>query len=111
MGSDILTEIIADILIDIFTAESTLVRVHNNRETEAHFDLIDKIAKVLTSEMSTRIISKASTGFNRIFSGQMPNHIKEKLNTLRLKMTLSMDIIAMKRSIAEGVCKINEYPF
>ena len=106
-----LTEIIADILIDIFTTESTLVRVHNNRETEVHFDLIDKIAKVLTPEMSTRIISKASTGFNRIFSGEMPNHIKENLNTLRLKMTLSVDIIAMKRSIAEGVCKINEYPF
>jgi len=106
-----LTELIADILIDIFTTESTLVRVCNNQDSATHFDIIDAIAKVQTAEMSTRVISRSLTGFNRIFSGNIPDNMKNKIDILQNKMDLSMDVIVQKRHIAESVSQINSYPF
>ncbi len=106
-----LTELIADILIDIFTTESTLVRVHNNQDSATHFDIIDAIAKVQTAEMSTRVISRSLTGFNRVFSGNIPDNMKNKIDILQNKMDLSMDVIVQKRHIAESVSQINSYPF
>ena len=106
-----LTELIADILIDIFTTESTLVRVCNNRDSATHFDIIDAIAKVQTAEMSTRVISRSLTGFNRVFSGNIPENMKNKIDVLQNKMDLSMDVIFQKRHIAESVSQINSYPF
>tara|TARA_B100000959_G_scaffold61819_1_gene65112 strand:+ start:4122 stop:5912 length:1791 start_codon:yes stop_codon:yes gene_type:complete len=106
-----LTELIADILIDIFTTESTLVRVCNNQDSATHFDIIDAIAKVQTAEMSTRVISRSLTGFNRVFSGNIPENMKNKIDVLQNKMDLSMDVIFQKRHIAESVSQINSYPF
>ena len=106
-----LTELIADILIDIFTTESTLVRVHNNQDSATHFDIIDAIAKVQTAEMSTRVISRSLTGFNRVLSGNIPDNMKNKIDILQNKMDLSMDVIVQKRHIAESVSQINSYPF
>ena len=106
-----LTELIADVLIDIFTTESTVVRVHNNQDYGAHFHIMDAIAKVQTAEMSTRVISKAFTGFNRIFKGEISEEIKTKLNSFQKKMELSLDIIKLKRHIAESITNINSYPF
>lgn len=106
-----LTELIADILIDIFTTESTLVRVHNNQNSEAHFHIIDAISKVQSAEMSTRVSSWSLTGFNRIFKGNIPEEIKNKLNTFQKKMELPLDIIKLKRNIAESISNINSYPF
>ena len=106
-----LTELIADILIDIFTTESTLVRVCNNQDSATHFDIIDAIAKVQTAEMSTRVISRSLTGFNRVFSGNIPENMKNKIDILQNKMDLSMDVIVQKRHIAESVSQINSYPF
>ena len=106
-----LTELIADILIDIFTTESTLVRVCNNQDSATHFDIIDAIAKVQTAEMSTRVISRSLTGFNRVLSGNIPDNMKNKIDILQNKMDLSMDVIVQKRHIAESVSQINSYPF
>ena len=106
-----LTELIADILIDIFTTESTLVRVHNNQDIETHFDIIDAIAKVQTAEMSARVLSRSLTGFNRVFKGKIPDEMKNKINILQNKMDSSIDVIILKRHIAESLSKINSYPF
>ena len=72
---------------------------------------MDAIAKVQTAEMSTRVISKAFTGFNRIFKGEISEEIKTKLNSFQKKMELSLDIIKLKRHIAESITNINSYPF
>ena len=106
-----LTELIADILIDIFTTESTLVRVHNNQDIENHFNIIDAIAKVQTAEMSARVLSRSLTGFNRVFKGKIPDEMKNKINILQNKMDSSIDVIILKRHIAESLSKINSYPF
>ena len=106
-----LTELIADILIDIFTTESTLVRVHNNQDSKSHFDIMDAIAKVQTAEMSSRFLSRSWTGFNRIFKGKISDEMKNKIQSLQNKMDLPLDVIALKRHIAESVSDINAYPF
>ena len=106
-----LTELIADILIDIFTTESTLVRVHNNQDIETHFDIIDAIAKVQTAEMSARVLSRSLTGFNRVFKGKIPDEMKNKINILQNKMDFPIDVIILKRHISESLSKINSYPF
>jgi hypothetical protein len=106
-----LTELIADILIDLFTTESTLVRVHNNQDTKTHFHILDAIAKVQTAEMSERVTTKAKTGFNRIFKGNIPEKNMERISSLQLKMDLSRDVIALKRTIADSISQLNSYPF
>lgn len=106
-----LTELIADILIDIFTTESTLVRVHNNQDIETYFKIINAIAKVQTAEMSARVLSRSLTGFNRVFKGKIPDEMKNKINILQNKMDFPIDVIILKRHIAESLSKINSYPF
>ena len=106
-----LTELIADILIDIFTTESTLVRVHNNQDIETYSKIINAIAKVQTAEMSARVLSRSLTVFNRVFKGKIPDEMKNKINILQNKMDFPMDIIILKRHIAESVSQINSYPF
>ena len=106
-----LTELIADILIDIFTTESTLVRVHNNQDIETYFKIINAIAKVQTAEMSARVLSRSLTGFNRVFKGKIPDEMKNKINILQNKMDSPIDVIILKRHISESLSKINSYPF
>ena len=106
-----LTELIADILIDIFTTESTLVRVHNNQDIETYFKIINAIAKVQTAEMSARVLSRSLTGFNRVFKGKIPDEMKNKINILQNKMDFPIDVIILKRHISESLSKINSYPF
>ena len=106
-----LTELIADILIDLFTTESTLVRVHNNQDTKTHFPILDAIAKVQTAEMSERVTTKAKTGFNRIFKGNIPENNLERISSLQQNMDLSRDVIALKRTISDSISQINSYPF
>ena len=106
-----LTELIADILIDIFTTESTLVRVHNNQDIETYSKIINAIAKVQTAEMSARVLSRSLTGFNRVFKGKIPDEMKNKINILQNKMDFPIDVIILKRHIAESLSKINSYPF
>ena len=106
-----LTELIADILIDIFTTESTLVRVHNNQDIETYSKIINAIAKVQTAEMSARVLSRSLTGFNRVFKGKIPDEMKNKINILQNKMDSPIDVIILKRHISESLSKINSYPF
>jgi len=106
-----LTELIADILIDIFTTESTLVRVHNNQDIETYSKIINAIAKVQTAEMSARVLSRSLTGFNRVFKGKIPDEMKNKINILQNKMDFPIDVIILKRHISESLSKINSYPF
>ncbi|SVD76764.1 uncharacterized protein METZ01_LOCUS429618 [marine metagenome] len=61
--------------------------------------------------MSGSVISKSLTGFNRVYKGKIPDKMKNKINILQNKMDFPMDIIILKRHIAESVSQINSYPF
>jgi len=106
-----LTEILANIFIDIYTAESTISRVHQNIESGNNDRIPLYIAKVFTAEASIRLLNMALTGMNGIYKGNLKNVIVEHLKNFQVRMLPKIDIIEMKRLIAEHVYSKQSYPF
>ncbi len=106
-----LTEILANIFIDIYTAESTISRVRQSIESGNKERIPLYIAKVFTAEASIRLLNMALTGMNGIYKGNLKNAIIEHLKIFQVRMLPKIDIIEMKRLIAEHVYSKQSYPF
>ncbi len=106
-----LTEILANIFIDIYTAESTISRVRQSIESGNNDRIPLYIAKVFAAEASIRLLNMALTGMNGIYKGHLKNSIIEKLKNFQVRMLPKIDIIEMKRLIAEHVYSKQSYPF
>lgn len=106
-----LTEILANIFIDIYTAESTVLRVRQNIESGKNERTPLYIAKVFTAEASIRLLNMALTGMNGIYKGNLKNSIIDNLKNFQVRMLPKIDIIGMKRLIAEHVYSKQSYPF
>ena len=106
-----LTEILANIFIDIYTADSTISRVRQNIESGNNDRTPLYIAKVFAAEASIRLLNMALTGMNGIYKGDLKNSIIDNLKNFQIRMLPKIDIIGMKRSIAEHVYSKQSYPF
>lgn len=106
-----LTEILANIFIDIYTAESTIARVRQNIESGNSERTPIYIAKVFVAEASIRLLNMALTGMNGIYKGDLKNTITDNLKNFQVRMLPKIDIIGMKRLIAEHVYSKQSYPF
>ncbi|MFC1785593.1 acyl-CoA dehydrogenase family protein, partial [Candidatus Neomarinimicrobiota bacterium] len=106
-----LTEILANIFIDIYTADSTISRVQQNIESGNKDRTPLYIAKVFAAEASIRLLNMALTGMNGIYKGNLKNSIIDNLKNFQVRMLPKIDIIGMKRSIAEHVYSKQSYPF
>ncbi len=106
-----LTEILANIFTDIYTAESTIARVQHNIETGNSDRIPLYIAKVFAAEASLRLLNMALTGMNGIHKGNLKVSIIEKLKNFQVRMLPKIDIIAMKRVIADHIYSKQAYPF
>lgn len=106
-----LTEILANIFIDIYTAESTIARVRQNIESGNSERTPIYIAKVFAAEASIRLLNMALTGMNGIYKGNLKNTITDNLKNFQVRMLPKIDIIGMKRLIAEHVYSKQSYPF
>jgi len=106
-----LTEILANIFIDIYTAESTIARVRQNIESGNNDRIPLYIAKVFAAEASIRLLNMALTGMNGIYKGNLKNTIIDDLKNFQVRMLPKIDIIGMKRMIAEHVYSKQSYPF
>ncbi len=106
-----LTEILANILIDIYTAESTIARVKQSIESGNKDRIPLYIAKVFTAEASIRLLNMALTGMNGIYKGCLKNTIIDNLKNFQVRMLPKIDIIEMKRLIAEHIYSKQSYPF
>ena len=106
-----LTEILANIFIDIYTAESTISRVQQNLDSGNKDRIPLYIAKVFTAEASIRLLNMALTGMNGIYKGNLKNVIIEHLKNFQVRMLPKIDIIEMKRLIAEHIYSKQSYPF
>jgi len=106
-----LTEILANIFIDLYTAESTISRVQQNIESGNNARTPLYIAKVFAAEASIRLLNMALTGMNGIYKGNLKNSIIDNLKNFQVRMLPKIDIIGMKRSIAEHVYSKQSYPF
>lgn len=106
-----LTEILANIFIDIYTAESTIARVRQNIEAGDNARTPLYIAKVFAAEASIRLLNMALTGMNGIYKGNLKNSIIDNLKNFQVRMLPKIDIIGLKRLIAEHVYSKQSYPF
>ncbi|MCK4903892.1 MAG: hypothetical protein KAS35_04300, partial [Candidatus Marinimicrobia bacterium] len=69
------------------------------------------IAKVFAAEASIRLLNMALTGMNGIYKGNLKNTITDNLKNFQVRMLPKIDIIEMKRLIAEHVYSKQSYPF
>jgi hypothetical protein len=106
-----LTEILANIFIDIYTAESTISRVQQNMNDGSTDRIPLYIAKVFAAEASIRLLNMALTGMNGIYKGHLKNSIVDKLKNFQVRMLPKIDIIALKRIIADHIYSKQAYPF
>ncbi len=106
-----LTEILANIFIALYTAESTIGRVHQIIQPDAEKIIPINIAKVFTAEVSINLLNLALTGMNGIYKGHLPSKVIERLREFQKRMLPKIDIIRMKRSIADFVYSKQKYPF
>jgi len=106
-----LMEILANMFIELYTAESTVGRAALLDPQAAEQPTAVKIARVQAAEASIRLLNLALTGLNGIFRGDLPVAIVERLRRFQVRMIPRTDIIRLKRDIAEYVYGKNGYPF
>ena len=106
-----LTEIIADIFMDIFTAESTVVRARKIMASDSPEPNVVNIAKIFTTEMSNRIMSNVHTAIAAIHDGPPSPLLDQKISEFENRMRLKTNVISLKRKIAKHVYNNNGYPY
>ena len=106
-----ITEIFSDIFIDIFTAESTIVRANKIMNGDSPEPTVVDIAKVYTTEMEQRIMAKVHTATMAIFDEETSPVIEQKLLEFKNRMHLKNNVIGLKRKIAQHVFDQNKYPY
>ncbi|NOZ03139.1 MAG: acyl-CoA dehydrogenase [FCB group bacterium] len=106
-----LTEILANMFIELYTADSTISRVRQIKDTGKEYRTIVNIAKVHAAEVSLRLLSLSLTGLNGIYRGNLPEEVIAHLRTFQVQMLPRTDIIGLKRRIANMVYTYKAYPF
>jgi len=106
-----LGESLADNFIDLYLAESTLIRVRQALQSNGQHTVLPALAQVFAAEASLRLMNRSLTGLNAIYHGQLPNNVIDKLRKCQVRMLPNTDIPALKRQIAEYVYLKKTYPF
>jgi len=106
-----LTEIIADIFMDIYTAESTVVRARKIMASASPEPNVVNIAKIFTTEMSNRIMSNVHIAITAIHDGPPSPLLDQKISEFEDRMRLKTNVISLKRKIAKHVYNNNGYPY
>jgi alkylation response protein AidB-like acyl-CoA dehydrogenase len=107
MGEQQLQEALADMMTDIFTAESVLVRIRQTPINESAF----KIGTVFVSEKMGKMVQSAKQCLLYIHGGEIPEEIYAEYEQLIILLNLSEDIYLLKEEIATHVIYNNSYPF
>jgi len=106
-----LTEIFADSFMDIYAAESTVVRARKIMVSDSPEPTVIDVAKVFTTEMVNRLISQLHIATNAINDGENSTHINQKVDEFESRIKLSTNTIKLKRNIANYVYEKNKYPY
>ncbi|HDY75404.1 MAG TPA: acyl-CoA dehydrogenase [Candidatus Marinimicrobia bacterium] len=106
-----ITEMLADVFMDLYTAESTVVRAQKILENDNHDKTVCSIAKIYTAEMVLRLLNISLTALNGIFSGHTTYEVIDQLRQFQARMMTQTDIINLKRNVARYIYYHKEYPF
>ena len=106
-----ITEMLADIFIDLYTAESTVVRAQKIMDIGNQDRTVSSIAKIFTAEMVLRLLNLSLTALNGIYRGQTTPIVFDKMRNFQAKMLMPTDIVNLKREVAQRIFNQKEYPF
>jgi len=97
--------------MDIYAAESTVVRARKIMVSDSPEPTVIDVAKVFTTEMVNRLISQLHIATNAINDGENSTHINQKVDEFESRIKLSTNTIKLKRNIANYVYEKNKYPY
>ena len=106
-----ITEIIADIFTDIYSAEGIVVRSQKIMDSDSPDSSVIDIAKVYTAEMVNRIMSLTHTVIAAIYTNNPSSLLDQKIIEFENRMRLKTNVIGLKRKIAQNVFESNGYPY
>ena len=101
----------ADILIDIYLAESVYLRVSKNLKKLDNEKIVqESLVKLYTYESSQRAISSFKEVILNITKSDDHKNMIEIVNNL-LSYKANPDVIELRRIIAKNIIQNNKYPF
>ena len=106
-----IADILANIFMDIYVAESTILRARKMLAISSKDKCVEYIAKIFVAEMSQRMIPDAEKALKAIYNGDLSPVIHEKLNSFRDRMYLATNTLGLKTKVAEYAYSKNAYPY
>jgi hypothetical protein len=106
-----IADILANIFMDIYVAESTILRAKKMHAISSKDKCVEYIAKIFVAEMSQRMIPDAEKALKAIYNGDLNPVIHEKLNSFRDRMYLATNTLGLKTKVAEYAYSKNAYPY
>ena len=106
-----IADILANIFIDIYVAESTVLRAKKMLENPTRFPSVEDVAKIFVAEMAQRMVQLAETALKGIYNGNLSPLMHENLNAFRSRMYLPTNTIGLKREIAAYAYSKKGYPY
>ncbi len=106
-----LTEILANMLMIIYTADSTLSRVLQLPGDYPYKSNVLDIAQVHAADSSLKLMNLALNGLNGIFHGSLSAEAIDRMREFQKRMLLPTDILSLKRRIAETMYNRKTYPY
>ena len=106
-----LSEILADIFTNIFTAESVVSRVQQNLSSNNPSKMTYIIAKIDVAESLLDIALMSNKCLNKIFTKTVPENIQKPIEKLKIMMALKTDTITLKKKLGNFMFQQNKYPF
>ena len=105
-------ENLADMLIFSYVADGTMNRVLQNTELykKRGDELPSLCLQAYVGEEGPRVMEHARRILNRIFEGNIPQDIQDKLEKLGKRLLLNTDTIEMKKIIGEKTVEALGYP-
>ena len=106
-----IVEMLSDVFTDIYTAESTIIRVKKIMDSDKPIASTVDIAKTYTTEMVDRILANTHSILHAIYQGPAPADVNKKIKQFEERMRLANNVVQSKRNIAEYVFDQKEYPY
>ena len=106
-----IADILANIFIDIYVAESTVLRAKKMLGNPTPPPSVEGVAKIFVAEMAQRMVQLAETALKGIYNGDLSPLMHENLNAFRSRMYLPTNTIGLKREIAAYAYSKKSYPY
>ena len=106
-----IADILANIFIDIYVAESTVLRAKKMLGNPKISKSVEGVAKIFVAEMAQRMVPLAETALKGIYNGELSPLMHESLNAFRSRMYLPTNTIGLKREIAAYAYSKKSYPY